>query len=201
MGSQVNSDARKRVVLLASGEGSVAQALIDAVHNSDGALRKLIEIALVISENSTAGILKRAEAAGIPSALIEFSSGSERREWELSLQKTIAEQNPWLVVSAGFMKILSPEFVRQFRIINTHPSLLPLFPGAHAVRDALAAGVEKSGCTLHYVDEGVDTGTIIAQREINVEPGEDQAHLHERIKVLERELLVTGILSLLEEEK
>jgi phosphoribosylglycinamide formyltransferase-1 len=197
----VSSDTGRKIVILASGEGSVAQALIDAVQNSGGALYEKAEIALVISEKSTAGILKRAEVSGIPSALIEFRGGFERREWESRLRQRIADQNPWLVVSAGFMKILSSDFVRQFRIVNTHPSLLPLFPGARAVRDALAAGVEKSGCTLHYVDEGVDTGAIIAQREIEVEPGEEEAHLHERIKVLERELLVTGILSLLKEDK
>lgn len=197
----MSSDIPKKIIILASGGGTVAQALIDAVQNPGSALHQRVEIALVITENSTAGIVKRAEASGIPSALIEFRGGSQRREWEQRLKEAIADQNPWLVVSAGFMKILSPDFVRQFRIINTHPSLLPHFPGAHAVRDALAAGVEKSGCTLHYVDEGVDTGAIIAQREITVEPGEDEGHLHERIKVLERELLVTGILSLLEEEK
>lgn len=198
----MNSDSQKKcIVILASGAGSVAQALIDAVQNSDGALHNQIRIARVISENPTAGILHRAEAAGIPTTHIEFHGGTARPEWELRLRNAIADENPWLVVSAGFMKILSPECVRQFRIINTHPSLLPLFPGAHAVRDALAAGVEKSGCTLHYVDEGVDTGAIIAQREIGIEPGETQEQLHERIKVLERELLVTGILSLLEEDK
>lgn len=192
---------RKKIVILASGAGSVAQALIDAVQKSSGALHARIRIARVISENSDAGILQRADAAGIPATHIEFRGGDARPEWELRLRNAIADENPWLVVSAGFMKILSPEFVRQFRIINTHPSLLPLFPGAHAVRDALAAGAGKSGCTLHYVDEGVDTGAIIAQREIAIEPGETEEHLHERIKVLERELLVTGILSLLEEDK
>lgn len=197
----MSSDTGKKIVILASGAGSVAQALIDAVQNSFGALHKQVEIALVISENATAGILKRAAAAGIPTSLVEFRPDSERRNWEERLRQKVADHNPWLVVSAGFMKILSAEFVHQFRIINTHPSLLPLFPGAHAVRDTLAAGVAKSGCTLHYVDEGVDTGAIIAQREITIEPGEDEAHLHERIKVLERELLVTGILSLLEEDR
>ena len=106
--------------------------------------------------------------------------------------------DPWLVVSAGFMKILSPDFVNRFQIINTHPSLLPLFPGAHAVRDALAAGVSESGCTLHFVDAGVDTGAIIAQRKLEVAANESEETLHERIKVLERELIIFGILALLE---
>jgi phosphoribosylglycinamide formyltransferase-1 len=96
------------------------------------------------------------------------------------------------------MKVLSPSFVRKFRIINTHPSLLPLFPGAHAVRDALAAGATESGCTLHFVDEGVDSGQIIAQRKLTVTPNESEESLHERIKELERELIIFGILSLLE---
>jgi phosphoribosylglycinamide formyltransferase-1 len=96
------------------------------------------------------------------------------------------------------MKILSPDFVSKFTIVNTHPSLLPLFPGAHAVRDALAAGVSESGCTLHYVDAGVDTGAIIAQRKLAVAVNESAESLHERIKVLERELIIFGILALLE---
>ena len=96
------------------------------------------------------------------------------------------------------MKVLSPAFVREFQIINTHPSLLPEFPGAHAVRDALAAGARESGCTLHYIDEGVDTGPIIAQRRLLINDGESEESLHARIKILERELLVFGILSLLE---
>ena len=197
----MSSSLPKKVVLLASGEGSVAQALFDAAMPPDGKLYQKIEIARVITENPSAGILARAERAGIETLVITFQSGSERSAWEAELQRAVSASNPWLVVSAGFMKILSPEFVRSFRIINTHPSLLPLFPGAHAVRDAIAAGVIESGCTLHYVDEGVDTGAIIAQRRLKVRPNEDAQALHGRIKELERELIITGILQLLEEEK
>jgi phosphoribosylglycinamide formyltransferase-1 len=188
----------KELVILASGEGSVAQALFDAVCDLRGALHQKVLIAKVISENPSAGILARAKKVGIDSIVVPFRSGAERTAWESQLSEQISVINPWLVVSAGFMKVLSPSFVRKFRIINTHPSLLPLFPGAHAVRDALAAGATESGCTLHFVDEGVDSGQIIAQRKLTVTPNESEESLHERIKELERELIIFGILSLLE---
>jgi phosphoribosylglycinamide formyltransferase-1 len=152
----------------------------------------------VITENPGAGIIQRADDSGFNHHIIPFRGGMERKDWEEELSKHIAAIDPWLVVSAGFMKILSPEFVKRFHIINTHPSLLPNFPGAHAVRDALAAGVSETGCTLHYVDEGVDTGEIIAQEKVSVLAGDTERSLHERIKVCERELLVFGILSLVE---
>ena len=201
MGIEVSSAARKRIVVLASGAGSVAQALFDAATMPNGLLHHQVEITEVITENPDAGILTRARKAGLQTSIIEFRAGAERAEWERELQRAVSAADPWLVVSAGFMKILSPTFVRGFRIINTHPSLLPLFPGAHAVRDALAAGARESGCTLHYVDEGVDTGPIIAQRKLDIRAGESEAELHDRIKDLERELIVTGILQLLEGEK
>lgn len=186
------------IVVLASGEGSVAQALFDAVTQSNGLLYRRVSIPLVISENPDAGVLQRAAKSGLNSQVVEFRQHLDRAQWERELEQFVASVQPWLVVSAGFMKILSPSFVTRFRIINTHPSLLPSFPGAHAVRDTLAAGARESGCTLHYVDSGVDTGAIIAQRTLQISPQESQAELHERIKVLERELIVTGILGLLE---
>ncbi len=189
---------RKRIVVLASGEGSVAQSLFDSVTKVDGALHKKLFISAVITENPSAGIVARAKASSIESTVIPFRSGAERAQWERELSAAIAAMDPWLVVSAGFMKILSPDFVNRFQIINTHPSLLPLFPGAHAVRDALVAGVSESGCTLHFVDAGVDTGAIIAQRKLEVAANESEESLHERIKVLERELIIFGILALLE---
>jgi phosphoribosylglycinamide formyltransferase-1 len=184
--------------VLASGEGSVAQALFDAVTQSNGLLYGRVSIPLVISENPDAGVLQRAAKSGLNSQVVEFRQHLDRAQWERELEQLVASVQPWLVVSAGFMRILSPSFVIRFRIINTHPSLLPSFPGAHAVRDTLAAGARESGCTLHYVDAGVDTGAIIAQRTLQISPQESQAELHERIKVLERELIVTGILGLLE---
>ena len=201
MGIEMSSGARKRIVVLASGEGSVAQSLFDAVAPEDGLLHQRIEIERVVTENPEAGILRRANKAGLKTSIIEFRPGVERGAWERELHRTVSDVNPWLVVSAGFMKILAPTFVNEFQTINTHPSLLPLFPGAHAVRDALAAGALESGCTLHFVDEGVDTGPIIAQRKLQVRPGESERELHSRIKELERELIITGILQLLEREQ
>lgn len=197
MGTEVMAISPESVVILASGEGSVAQALFDSVNGGD--LAEVITIAAVITENQSAGIITRAERAGIPTEVIPFRSGEQRSSWESELSDAVAAHKPWLVVSAGFMKILSPDFVHRFRIINTHPSLLPHFPGAHAVRDALRAGVSESGCTLHFVDEGVDTGEIIAQRTLLVRDGESEESLHSRIKELERELIVFGILSLVKE--
>lgn len=199
MGSTVSSALRKRVVVLASGAGSVAQSLFDSVTRVDGALHEKIIISRVITENPSAGIVARAKQSNIESVVIPFRPGAERAAWERELSDAIAAIDPWLVVSAGFMKILSADFVTRFKIINTHPSLLPLFPGAHAVRDALAAGATESGCTLHVVDAGIDTGAIIAQRKLAVAPNESEESLHERIKVLERELVIFGILALLEE--
>ena len=195
------SNQRLPIVILASGAGSVAQALIDAVIDPHGALHQKLVIARVITENPGAGIVERAHRAGLATSLVEFHKEQDRSVWEDQLREVIEEVDPWLVVSAGFMKILSPTFVERFRIINTHPSLLPLFPGAHAVRDAVAAGAKESGCTLHFVDAGVDTGAVIAQRRIEIRPGESVESLHERIKELERELIVTGILSLAQLEE
>lgn len=195
------SNQRLPIVILASGAGSVAQALIDAVIDPHGALHQKLVIARVITENPGAGIVERAHRAGLATSLVEFHKEQDRSVWEDQLREVIEEVDPWLVVSAGFMKILSPTFVARFRIINTHPSLLPLFPGAHAVRDAVAAGAKESGCTLHFVDAGVDTGAVIAQRRIEIRPGESVESLHERIKELERELIVTGILSLAQLEE
>jgi phosphoribosylglycinamide formyltransferase-1 len=123
---------------------------------------------------------------------------ADRAAWDRALATAIAEHEPDLVVSAGFMKIVGPAVLDAFggRLINTHPALLPAFPGAHAVRDALAAGVSVTGSTVHLVDAGVDTGPVLAQREVPVEPGDDEARLHERIKIVERQLLVETVAQL-----
>jgi phosphoribosylglycinamide formyltransferase-1 len=120
-----------------------------------------------------------------------------RNHWNLELEKLIAALRPDLVVSAGFMRILPEAITTRFRIINSHPALLPLFPGAHAVRDALAAGAKESGTTIHWVDAGVDTGEIIAQERIEVLASDDESSLHERIKIIERGLIVATIRRLL----
>ena len=115
---------------------------------------------------------------------------ADRAAWSRELTAQTASYAPGLVVSAGFMKLLGPEFLRRFPVVNTHPALLPAFPGAHAVRDALAYGVRLTGCTVHWVDDGVDTGPVIEQTSVPVHPDDDEATLHERIKSVERDLLV-----------
>jgi phosphoribosylglycinamide formyltransferase-1 len=184
---------KARIVILASGSGSIAQALIDA--QKSGALKA--EIVCVISDQESAHVLKRSIAAGIPSKVIPMTA--DRLQWDQQIIATLNELQPDLVVSAGFMRILSAECVSKFKIVNSHPALLPLFPGAHAVRDALAAGASKTGTTIHWVDSGVDTGEIIAQEEVEITAGDTQESLHERIKIVERRLYVATLQKLLNE--
>ncbi|HVK23663.1 MAG TPA: phosphoribosylglycinamide formyltransferase [Actinokineospora sp.] len=172
-----------RVVVLVSGSGTLLQALIDSgdVHIvAVGADRKNIEG------------LARAGRADIPSFAVRVGDHADRAAWDAALTDAVAAHEPDLVVSAGFMKILGPRFLDRFanRVVNTHPALLPSFPGAHAVADALAHGVRVTGSTVHLVDSGVDTGPIIAQEAVPVAAGDDEATLHERIKTVERLLLV-----------
>ena len=183
-----------RIVVLASGSGTLLQALIDATR-----ARTLdVSIAAVGSDVPGVMALTRAEDAGIPVFVQEPMAYATRDDWNAALTERVASFAPDWVVSAGFMRILGPEFVDTFagRILNTHPALLPSFPGAHAVRDALAHGVKVTGCTVHLVDHGVDTGPIVAQRAVDVLPDDDEASLHERIKVVERELLVQTLAAL-----
>ncbi|MDK8500390.1 phosphoribosylglycinamide formyltransferase [Corynebacterium pseudodiphtheriticum] len=169
-----------RLTALVSGSGTLLQALLD---NQD----ENYAVVLVVSDRECPA-LDRARAAGVETAVVPMQH--ERSHWDEQLAKSVG--TPDLIVSAGFMKILGPSFVQKFRgrLINTHPALLPSFPGAHAVRDALDYGVKITGSTVHYVDEGVDTGPIIAQRAIDIQLGEREDELHERIKKVERELLV-----------
>lgn len=136
-----------------------------------------------------------AHTAEIEHFCIELRDYSDRAEWDSALTDAVAQCEPDLVVTAGFMKILGPRFIDAFagRIVNTHPALLPSFPGAHAVRDALAHGVKVTGSTVHLVDAGVDTGPILAQEAVPVRADDDEASLHERIKTVERRLLVEVI--------
>jgi phosphoribosylglycinamide formyltransferase-1 len=180
-----------RIVIIASGSGSIAQAIIDAQHS--GELK--VEISCVISDQPDAKVLERAGSAGIPSKVIAMSAN--RSDWDEQVISALAELQPDLVVSAGFMRILSAECVSKFKIVNSHPALLPLFPGAHAVRDALAAGARKTGTTIHWVDAGVDTGTIIAQEEVEIAPSDTEESLHERIKIVERRLYLATLQKLL----
>jgi phosphoribosylaminoimidazolecarboxamide formyltransferase/IMP cyclohydrolase len=172
------------IVVLASGDGTLAEALIVAAQAGAP-----YSVAALVTDRSEINVLNRAARLGIKTVVVDFKSFENRADWERELVSVIASFEPWLVVSAGFMKILSPLFLAQFKMINSHPALLPSFPGAHAVPDALAAGVNQSGCTVFLVDEGVDTGPILAQREVPVGAQDDVVTLHERIKVVERTLL------------
>jgi phosphoribosylglycinamide formyltransferase-1 len=173
-----------RVVLLASGSGTLAQAIIDAEELD-------IEIVALISDNPDAQALTRAKQANIQTFVIPMKNS--RDEWNQGIIQTVVSLSADLVVSAGFMRILSSDFVNRFPTINSHPALLPQFPGVHAVRDALAAGVPVTGTTVHWVDDGVDTGPIITQMQVPVLPGDDEVTLHERIKKVERGLIVATI--------
>lgn len=180
-----------RVVVLASGSGTLLQALLDSDIGP--------AIVAVGTDVPAAPALQRASDAAIQTFVCDPADFSDREAWNLALLAELQGIEPDLVVSAGFMRILGPRVVGAFRIINTHPSLLPAFPGAHAVRETLAADASESGCTVHWVDEGVDTGPIIAQVRVAIEPGDDEISLHERIKVVERDLLVRTVRTLLQQ--
>ena len=158
-----------------------------------------MRILAVGSDNPCSG-LEHAELFGIPTFVVSPSSFDSRDEWAQMLLENVQFWNPDLTVLAGFMRILPPNFVNALtpNLINTHPSLLPAFPGAHAVRDALSAGATVTGVTIHVVDEGVDTGPHLAQAEVPVLPGESEHELHERIKVVERRLLVDTVRAIAE---
>ena len=177
-----------RLVVLVSGAGTNLQALLDAC--ADPAYGAKV-VAVGADRPDIAGT-ERAERAGLPAFTLCIPDFPSRDDWDAALAETVAEYEPDLVVSAGFMKILGPRFLARFggRTVNTHPALLPSFPGAHGVRDALAHGVKVTGCTVMLADAGVDTGPIVAQEAVAVLPGDDEAVLHERIKTVERRLLV-----------
>ena len=183
-----------RLVVLVSGSGTNLQALLDAA--ADPAYGARI-VAVGADRDGIAG-LRRAEKAGVPTFVHRVRDFPDRTAWDAALLAATEAYAPDLVVTAGFMKILGLGFIDRFqgRIVNTHPALLPSFPGAHGVRDALAYGVKVTGCTVHLVDGGVDTGPIIAQGVVEVRD-EDYADggeaLHERIKTVERGLLVEAV--------
>jgi phosphoribosylglycinamide formyltransferase 1 len=172
--------------VLVSGEGSNLQALIDAT--ADPAYGA--EIVAVGADRPSIRGLERATAAGIPTFVVSLGDCADREEFDRRTADAIAEYAPDLVVLAGYMKILGGWVVAKWPTINTHPSLLPAFAGAHGVRDALAHGVKVTGVTVHVVDEGLDSGPIVAQAAVAVGEHDDEASLHERIKEIERELLV-----------
>ncbi|WP_194852773.1 phosphoribosylglycinamide formyltransferase [Nocardia sp. SYP-A9097] len=178
------------VVVLASGTGSLLRSLLEATREPGYPAR-----VVAVGVDRDCAALDHAEAFDISSFMVELSDFEDRAAWDQALTEIVDAFSPDLVVSAGFMKLFGPRFMERFagRIINTHPALLPAFPGAHGVRDALAYGVRVTGSTVHLVDSGVDTGPILAQEAVEVLPGDDEAALHERIKVVERRLLAETV--------
>ena len=187
------STQRARVAVLISGAGSLCAALLAATDDP----RYPATVVAVGSDREADG-LEHARRRSLPTFVCAVGDHPDRAAWDRALAAQIESFAPDLVVSAGFMKIVGPAVLDAFggRLVNTHPALLPAFPGAHAVRDALAAGVTVTGATVHVVDAGVDTGPVLAQREVAVLPGDDEARLHERIKDVERELLVQTVAEL-----
>ena len=178
-----------KLVVLASGSGTLLQALLDATA-SPGYPAKVVAVG---ADRTGIEALARAERVSVPSFTVRVADHPDRAAWDKALTEAVAAYRPDLVVSAGFMKILGSEFLGRFPVVNTHPALLPSFPGMHAVRDALAAGVKVTGSTVHFADAGVDTGPIIAQEAVAIGPDDDEDVLHERIKAVERRLLVETI--------
>jgi phosphoribosylglycinamide formyltransferase 1 len=186
-----------RLVVLASGSGSTLQALLDA------------ELPVVAAGTDAPGCLAmdRAHEAGVATFAVPFADyvdrvdRADRAGWNDALAAQIETFEPDLVVLAGFMKLLAPSVVRRFKIVNTHPAMLPAFPGAHPLRDALRAGATSTGVTVHWVDEGVDTGAVIIQQAVPIELGDDEDSLRERVQAVEKPLYVQAIRQLCEAYK
>jgi phosphoribosylglycinamide formyltransferase-1 len=188
----VPPSAPARVVVLASGTGSLLASLLAS------AVGEYPARVVAVGTDRVCAALDIASAASVPTFTVPLRDYADRAAWDAAITEATAAHDPDLVVSAGFMKILGPEFLSRFpaRVVNTHPALLPAFPGAHAVADALAYGVRVTGCTVHLVDAGTDTGPIVAQQAVSVLDDDDEATLHERIKVIERQLLVDVLAAL-----
>ncbi len=183
---RVPPSAPARLVVLASGTGSLLASLLDAaVDDYPGRV-------VAVGADRDCKALDIAATAAVSTYTVRLGDYPDRAAWDAAITDATAAHEPDLVVSAGFMKILGPQFLSRFlgRVINTHPALLPAFPGAHAVPASLDYGVKVTGCTVHLVDEGTDTGPILAQEAVPVLDDDDEATLHERIKVVERRLLV-----------
>jgi phosphoribosylglycinamide formyltransferase-1 len=185
------SGMNARLVVLVSGEGTNLQALIDACEDP-GYGAKIVAVG---ADRDDIGGLDRAARANIPTFVLRVKDFGSRQAWDEALADRCGEHRPDLVVCAGFMKLVGTAFLDRFagRCLNTHPALLPSFPGMHGVRDALDYGVKVTGCTVFVVDEGVDAGPVVAQACVPVEDDDDEATLHERIKVAERALLVDTV--------
>jgi len=189
---RVSPSAPARLVVLASGTGTLLEALLAAAVGDYPA--RVVAVG-VDRDCRAAGI---AADAGLPAFTVRLGDYADRPAWDAAMADMTGRHDPDLIVSAGFMKILGPAFLSRFpgRVVNTHPALLPSFPGAHAVRDALDYGVRVSGCTVHLVDAGMDTGPILAQQAVEVFGDDTEDTLHERIKVVERRLLVDVLAAL-----
>ncbi|MDW7650406.1 MAG: phosphoribosylglycinamide formyltransferase [Bacillota bacterium] len=182
----------KKIAVLASGSGSNLQAILDAVEN--GQIRGA-QVALVVSDRKNAYALERAREKNVPVRHLSAVNSKSREDYDQNLVTYLQENEIDLVVLAGFMRLLTPFFVGAFknRILNIHPSLLPSFPGAHGIEDALAYGVKVTGCTVHFVDEGMDTGPIILQGAVPVYDSDTTESLHGRIQKLEHGLYPKAI--------
>ncbi|HZA09768.1 phosphoribosylglycinamide formyltransferase [Mycobacterium sp.] len=189
---RVPPSAPSRLVVLASGTGSLLASLLQAARGEyPGRV-----VAVGVDRDCPAADI--AAAAGVPTYTVRLSDYPDRAAWDAGITEATAKHEPDWIVSAGFMKILGPQFLSRYpgRIVNTHPALLPAFPGTHAVRESLAYGVKVTGCTVHLVDAGTDTGPVLAQEVVPVLDGDDEVTLHERIKVVERRLLVDVLAAL-----
>ncbi len=179
-----------RVVVLISGEGTNLQAILDDAKSSS-----LYQVVRVVSNRAEANGLNRAAQAGVPTAVLSPKNFPSREAYDRELAKVIREAKGELIALAGFMRLLSPEFVREFqgRILNIHPALLPSFPGTEAIEQAWNHGVKVTGVTVHFVDEGVDTGPILLQKEVPVGEGETLEQLTQRIHEVEHQLYPRAI--------
>ncbi|MDX6625811.1 MAG: phosphoribosylglycinamide formyltransferase 1 [Solirubrobacterales bacterium] len=182
--------AQFRIVVLASGSGTNLQAILDSVHGRDG-----IEVVGVGSDKPAAQALERAVAAGVDTAIFPSDAYEDRIGRDAAMADWVDSRHPELIVLAGYMQLLSEAFVTRFRnrIVNVHPALLPDFPGLDAIGQALAAGVGETGVTVHFVDEGVDTGPPIVQRRVPVPPGGDRVQLEAAIHAVEHQLYPEAI--------
>jgi phosphoribosylglycinamide formyltransferase-1 len=179
-----------RIVVLASGSGTNLQAILDRLHGGGE-----VEVAGVGSDKPAAPALERARAAGVETAVFAAAEYGDREARDAAIGDWVEGRAADLVVLAGYMQLLSPQFVQRFRnrVVNVHPALLPAFPGLDAIGQALAAGVETTGVTVHFVDEGVDTGPAILQRELAVPAGVERAELERAVHALEHELYPEAI--------
>lgn len=192
------NNSKCRLMLMASGTGSNVQALIDAVNH--GQIQA--EIVGVISDQPQAAVIQKAQAAGIESFISQPKDYSSRKDWEQSILDFCQARSSDLILLAGFMRILSADFLQHYpqQVINIHPSLLPAFPGRQGIKDAYDYGVKITGVTIHYVDDGIDTGPIIAQESLKIDPNWDLAQLESHIHQIEHQLYPTTIEKLIQEK-